>query len=174
MDEVRLNILKAQLNTLSQVNPIKAMEIQKSIQDELSKSRSGVYKDDAENRKLGRVGQRYGEEKKDDKQNDTTLRDLETKLNYAKDFTPHKVDYYEQLIKEHKEKSNPKESTDKEMSNWERAKAGLPILDEEYQKKKKEMLDELTKQGFFNKNKFNKDGRGGGDSPDGKFVNKEK
>lgn len=38
MDEVRLNILKAQLNTLSQVNPIKAMEIQKSIQDELSKS----------------------------------------------------------------------------------------------------------------------------------------
>lgn len=65
MDEVRLNILKAQLNTLSQVNPIKAMEIQKSIQDELSKSRSGVYKDNAENRKLGRIGQHYGGETKD-------------------------------------------------------------------------------------------------------------
>jgi hypothetical protein len=41
MDEVRLNILKAQLNTLSQVNPIKAMEIRKSIEDELSKSGEG-------------------------------------------------------------------------------------------------------------------------------------
>jgi hypothetical protein len=174
MDEVRLNILKAQLNTLSQVNPIKAMEIQKSIQDELSKSRAGTYGDTPENRKLGRVGQRYGESKNDDKQNDTTLRDLETKLNYAKDFSPHKVGYYEQLIKEHKEKSNPKESTDKEMSNWERAKAGLPILDKDYQEKKKAVLDKLKKEGFHDKNKFNKDGRGGGDSPDGKFVNKEK
>ena len=41
MDEIRLNILKAQLNTLSQVNPIRAMEIRKSIQDELSKGGEG-------------------------------------------------------------------------------------------------------------------------------------
>lgn len=44
------------------------------------------------------------EKKEDDKQNEATLRDLETKLNYAKDFSPHKVGYYEQLIKEHKAK----------------------------------------------------------------------
>jgi hypothetical protein len=80
---------------------------------QIEKARAGTYEDTPENRKLGRVGQKYGESKREDKQNDTTLRDLETKLNYAKDFSPHKVDYYEQLIKEHKEKSNPKESTDK-------------------------------------------------------------
>jgi hypothetical protein len=43
MDEVRLNILKAQLNTLRQVNPIRAMEIQKSIQDELSKEINPLF-----------------------------------------------------------------------------------------------------------------------------------
>lgn len=41
MDEVRLNILKAQLSTMDKVNPIRANEIRKSIQGELSKSGEG-------------------------------------------------------------------------------------------------------------------------------------
>lgn len=123
MDKVKQNIIQQQ--QLDKFNIEKSVvgteayyinqDIQKGVsQDEIiEKARSGVYKLTAENKKLGRVGQKYGESKKEDKQNDTTLRDLETKLNYAKDFSPHKVGYYEQLIKEHKEKSNSKEYTDK-------------------------------------------------------------
>lgn len=38
-------------------------QIQKSFDDELEKARSGVYADNAENRRLMRVGQKYGESK---------------------------------------------------------------------------------------------------------------
>lgn len=38
-------------------------QIQKSFDDELEKARSGVYADNAENRRLMRVGQKYGETK---------------------------------------------------------------------------------------------------------------
>ncbi len=37
---------------------------EKAIEDILEKARSGIYKDTPENRKLGRVGQKYGSEKK--------------------------------------------------------------------------------------------------------------
>lgn len=47
-------------------NPFDAMY--KSEEAEIEKARSGVYKDTAENRKKGRVGQRYGQKKADDSQ----------------------------------------------------------------------------------------------------------
>ena len=39
---------------------------EKSIENDIQKSRSGTYKDTALNRKMGRVGQRFGSEKKED------------------------------------------------------------------------------------------------------------
>ena len=47
-------------------NPFDAMY--KSEEAEIEKARSGVYKDTAENRKKGRVGQQYGQKKADDSQ----------------------------------------------------------------------------------------------------------
>ncbi len=35
------------------------------------------------------------------------LNNLEIRLIYAKNFTPHKVAYYEELIKEYKQRFNP-------------------------------------------------------------------
>jgi hypothetical protein len=141
MDKVKQNIILQQqldkFNIEKSVIGTEAYEINQDIQKGMSqdeiieKARSGVYKLTAENKKMGRVGQKYGESKKDDKQNDTTLRDLETKLNYAKDFSPHKVGYYEQLIKEHKEKSNPKESTEKKEGKSKAASKVLQLMDSE-------------------------------------------
>lgn len=51
---------------IAEENPFDAMY--KSEEAEIEKARSGVYKDTAENRKKGRVGQQYGQKKADDSQ----------------------------------------------------------------------------------------------------------
>jgi hypothetical protein len=83
-------------------------------QDEIiEKAKSGIYKLTAENKKAGRVGQKYGESKKEE-EDDPKLRDLETRLIYAKDFAPHKVEYYKQLIQEHKDSKQSESGEKKE------------------------------------------------------------
>ena len=42
------------------------VDLQKSEENDIEKARSGVYGDTAENRKLSRVGQKYGSKKQDD------------------------------------------------------------------------------------------------------------
>lgn len=65
-DMERFNIEKSIVGTV-------AYEIEQDIfkgvseEDILQKARSGVYVNTAQNRKLGRVGQKYGPEKKEDK-----------------------------------------------------------------------------------------------------------
>ena len=41
------------------------VDLQKSEENDIEKARSGVYSDTAENRKLSRVGQKYGSKKND-------------------------------------------------------------------------------------------------------------
>lgn len=57
------------INEIQQKNAERALNILKGfseVQDVIEKAKSGVYADNAENRKLQRVGQKFGSEKKDD------------------------------------------------------------------------------------------------------------
>lgn len=49
-----------------------AENISKAFDSDIEKARSGVYADNAQNRKLNRVGQRYGSEKKDEEPSQKT------------------------------------------------------------------------------------------------------
>ena len=81
MDKVKQNIIKQQ--QLDKFNIEKSVvgteayyinqDIQKGVsQDEIiEKAKSGVYKLTAENKKMGRVGQKYGESKKENDSNST-------------------------------------------------------------------------------------------------------
>ena len=51
-------------------------QICKSFNTDIEKAKSGVYADTAENRKLGRVGQQYGSEKREDKRETKTANNL--------------------------------------------------------------------------------------------------
>ena len=71
-DEDELNLFESmflkgeEITEIAEENPFDAMY--KSEEAEIEKARSGVYKDTAENRKKGRVGQQYGQKKADDSQ----------------------------------------------------------------------------------------------------------
>jgi hypothetical protein len=63
------NIIK----NIQEKNAERALNILKGfseVDDILEKARSGVYADNAENRKLQRVGQKFGSEKKEDVKSD--------------------------------------------------------------------------------------------------------
>lgn len=61
----QLEDLIARRNTVA-ANIEKACNTGFDLNEELEKARSGVYADTAENRKMNRVGQKYGSEKKED------------------------------------------------------------------------------------------------------------
>jgi ADP-ribose pyrophosphatase YjhB (NUDIX family) len=76
MDNMRDNIIKILYPEKHKIITIKKSfesgEISESVKDELLKSviekaKSGIYKITSENKKLGRVGQKYGDSKKEDK-----------------------------------------------------------------------------------------------------------
>lgn len=59
------DILKHQKAVMNNI----AKSFVENSEDNLEKARSGIYADNAENRRLNRVGQRYGSSKQDEQNN---------------------------------------------------------------------------------------------------------
>lgn len=150
MDKVKQNIIQQQqldkFNIEKSVVGTEAYYINQDIQKGMSgdeiieKARSGVYKLTAENKKAGRVGQRYGSESKSNLKQDSGGKLYETvkfsngieeqhysdklhKLNFIADKNGLDLDNYKDFQRAEeilKEKSNSKESTDKKESKPEK------------------------------------------------------
>ena len=104
----------------------------------LEKSRSGVYQDTAENRRLHRVGQRYGEPKKEEISSESRKSDLE---ELKQDMLQ-----AEKELKAHNKRRSLYASYTKGEENWSRTKAKLEQKLDTLQQEYKRRFAEVNKK----------------------------
>lgn len=104
----------------------------------LEKSRSGVYKDNEENRRLHRVGQRYGEPKKEEISSESRKSDLE---ELKQDMLQ-----AEKELKAHNKRRSLYASYTKGEENWSRTKAKLEQKLDTLQQEYKRRFAEVNKK----------------------------
>lgn len=63
---IQRNSLRQDLEVMSKTDPKRYDKIVKSIKSDIEKAKAGIYTNTSENRKLGRVGSKYGNTKKEE------------------------------------------------------------------------------------------------------------